>query len=140
LRRLAPYSPAARISRATRLHPTLMLRRLGVDARRAVGGARTAMDLHDPRAQLAIRPSSRRGRALAPRVITAGGGAQHAHMVSIGCMAWQSDAWPGNRMHGLVNPYECERPTARAGLLSEPGRVPVSRALRAAPLSRGAAG
>ena len=54
------------------------------------------MDLRDPRAQLAIRPGPRRGRAPKPRIKPTGGDAQRA---AHGC----------NPMHGLVSPYEFER-------------------------------
>ena len=54
------------------------------------------MNRRDPRAEFGIRPGTRRRRPRQPRVITAGGDAQYA-------------AHRGNRMHGLVSPYEPER-------------------------------
>ena len=54
------------------------------------------MNLCDPLAQLCIHANACRGWALEPRIETAGGDTQHA-------------AHRGNRMHGLVNPYESER-------------------------------
>jgi hypothetical protein len=77
-------------------YPNALLLKFRVDARRAVGGARAAMNLGDAPAQLGVHASARRCRALKPRVITAGGGAQHA-------------AHSRNRMHGLVGSCEGER-------------------------------
>ena len=54
------------------------------------------MNFRDPRAQLGVRTSPRRERALEPPIITAGGDALHAALVRIRCMAWfgpyESDA------------------------------------------------
>src|SRR5271155_1295660 len=77
-------------------HPNALLCKLDMNARRAVGGTRATMDLGDLRAQLGVRASACRGRAFQPRIVTAGGDAQHA-------------ARGGYRIHGLVSPYECER-------------------------------
>jgi hypothetical protein len=54
------------------------------------------MNLCDSLAQRGICASACRGRALEPRVITAGGDTEHA-------------ADGGDPMHGLVSPYEFER-------------------------------
>ena len=67
-----------------------------MDAWRAVGGARVVMNLCDPRTQFGIGARLCARRSLEPRIIAAGGDGQRA-------------AHRGNRMNGLVSPYECER-------------------------------
>jgi hypothetical protein len=84
-----PCHPLAPDPQALRLE-------LGVNPRHAIGLARAAMNRGDSCAQFQIRLRPCRGRPLLPRVVTAGGDAQHA-------------AHGGNSVHGLVSPYECER-------------------------------
>jgi hypothetical protein len=76
--------------------PQALRLELGVDPWHAVGRVRAAMNRGDSHAQFTIRLSPRRGRPFLPRVVTAGGDAQHA-------------IHGGNSVHGLVSPYECER-------------------------------
>ena len=85
-------------------------RQLRVDPTLAVGAARPRVDDADLFHERRIGRGARRRRADGPRVVPAGGDAQHA-------------ALRGDRMHGLVAPHELE---------SFGGIEPVSRANQAA--------
>ena len=95
-------------------HASAPIAQFGVDTRRAVGAARALVDGTDLFDQHRVLSLSPRGGSFAPRVVAAGGDAQHS-------------AHGGNGEFGLVRFYERE---------DLPGTSPVSRANQAAAFAK----